>query len=156
MHLDYSDILAKAGPPTYWGPFGVPRYEEFDATRLNVFTSHAAKLHVLCQSCGREFVVVSTYDKSSEVLELPELQEAKDPWHALGSFHYGYPPVHHCAGDSIASLPLEILEFWKRKGLTDWARVPEYEFALHTLEMRCAYGLERHHEQEPPQRYDLA
>jgi len=140
MHLDYSDILARAGEPTYWGPFGVPRYQDFNPVGLNVFTNHAAKLRVLCQSCGREFLVVSAYDKSTAMLELPELQEARDPWDAIGSFHYGDPPVHHCAGDAVASLPLEILEFWKRKDLTSWVRVPEYEFALPTIERRVEAG----------------
>lgn len=140
MKLDYSDILAKAGQPTYWGPFGVPRYRDFEPTGLSVFTSRAAKLRVLCQSCGREFVVVSAYDKTSALLELPETEGVRDPWDAIGSFHYGDPPVHHCPGDSIGSLPLEVVEFWKRVDAIEWVRDPAHEFVLPTLERKVEAG----------------
>ena len=140
MHLDYSDILERAGQPTYYGQYGVPRYRDFDPKTFGVFANHVAKLRVQCQSCGREFCVASVYDKTRSLLELPAIEGARDPWDAIGSFHYGEPPVHHCTGDDIASLPLEVVEFWKREGLTSWVRDPAYEVALPTLARKVEAG----------------
>lgn len=137
MNTDYSDIVKKAGAPLWWDEHGAPRYVDFHPTACGVYVRAVALLRVECQSCGHEFVVASVeHLRQRNIAKMPD-RNVDDPWEAVGSFHYGDPPrgdpTHcegDCTGDTMNTVPLEIVEFWRKSPSFNWARCPEYEFRV--------------------------
>jgi hypothetical protein len=143
MHEPYLDIRNRAGEPGWYSPDGVPRYSEFSPALCGVYNSHVAFVRIECQCCGHVMLVASVWERFiaaayGRTLALPKREDVRDPWDAIGSFHYGDPPYHGCigAGETMNSIPLEVLQFWKREPLGNWERDPAYEFVLPVLERR--------------------
>jgi hypothetical protein len=136
MKTDYSDIVARAGAPKWWDENGVPRYVDFHPYQCGVYVNSVALVRIACQACGHEFVVAmaTRSDRNPDTA-------ANDPWDAIGAFHYGDPPrgdsTHaggDCTGDTMNSVPLEIVEFWRQDQDFNWGRREEYEFHMPQLQ----------------------
>jgi hypothetical protein len=133
---NYSDITDKLGEPIWWDDNGVPRYCDFSTMWCGVYVDAVALIRIACQDCGREFLVAKEIDPKWRRIWLPSWEckrpnpgKHDDPWIEIGSLHYGDPPRHGCVGDTMNSIPLEILEFWERPDY-DWERVADCEGKL--------------------------
>ena len=140
MHESYQDIRSRAGAPGWYSPAGIPRYGEFSPDSVGFYGRYVAFLRIQCQCCGHVMLVASVYEDSDAAydreLMLPKREGVVDPWDAIGSFHYGDPPYHDCigAGETMNSVPIEVLQFWKREPLGEWERDAAYEFVLPVLD----------------------
>ncbi len=134
----YRDIRARAGEPGWYSEGGIPRYSDFHPRECGVYAQYVALLRITCQCCCHEMTVATEVDMFDAVTHpecLPKREGCSDPWDAIGAFHYGDAPYHDChAGETMNVVPLEILQFWKRKVPGDWERDPAYEFVLPRLE----------------------
>jgi hypothetical protein len=135
MHPSYDDIKKLAGEPMWYSEGGVPRYDDFHPKLCSVYNTYVALVQIACQACQREFSAASCVDMLDMVqikLEMPRQQERpeQDAWDLIGSFHYGDPPRHACVGDSMNSVPLRVLQFWKREILHDWKRDESLELSF--------------------------
>lgn len=126
MHDSYRDIYERiAEPPTWYDRNGCPRWGT-PAPRLHKFMGR-----IRCQHCHREFLVcmadaVYTIDLDAMVGRAASEKEGfkgpltdgnitQVPWSGEGDllnryaldadWHYGDPPNHGCAGDSMNSIP---------------------------------------------------
>jgi hypothetical protein len=141
MKTDYSDIVAQAGAPKWWDENGAPRYADFHPCQCGVYVQAVALVRIACQACGHEFVVASVEHRHQRSIARVPDRDARDPWDAVGSFHYGDPPrgdhAHaggDCVGDTMNSVPLEVVEFWRQGQDFNWGRCPEYEFHMPQLQ----------------------
>jgi hypothetical protein len=152
MHRNYEDIIQRAGDPLWYDDQGVPRYEAFKPGMCDVYAGFVAYLRIHCQECLEELKVATSVDAgivdvdlpikpplppTSRVIQIgkPKEHTTNDPWQYVGDFNYGDPPDHHCTGDSMGSVPMEIVEFWKRNLETqEWVRDSNYEFKLPKFE----------------------
>jgi hypothetical protein len=136
MWNSYKDIRDRAGEPDWWSDGGLPRYGTFDPHDVTVYGRYVAFVRIACQCCDQEFRVAVAPDSWIQIPVLPKRESTPDPWDAIGSFHFGDAPYHDCigAGETMNSVPLEVLEFWKRENLVKWERDVAYEFVLPTLE----------------------
>jgi len=57
MYQLYEDITKRLGEPLWYDDHGVPRYDEFHPSMLDVYADFAALSEIACQSCGRRFKV---------------------------------------------------------------------------------------------------
>lgn len=151
MHHHYNDIRDRiATEPKWWDEHAVPRYCDFfpDET-ANIYAQEVVLLLIACQDCGHEFhVCMSSSPMDTAVSAYPSLvlrlgrkptdeeyHEEIEAW-TLASLvkcdkiHYGDPPnacpPSCCAGATMNSVPLKVLQFWRRDKL-EWKRVPELE-----------------------------
>jgi hypothetical protein len=155
VYRDYADITSRLGPCKWYDGNSVPRYEEFSPNMCDVYNRYVAFMEIACQSCDKRFLVASeismmqTYQvslpisplegdekKIDEVTRKLDKEGGLSPWEQIGSFHYGDPPRHGTeetcvAGDTMNSVPVRILQFWKKdnKGF-EWIRDPKFEFEL--------------------------
>lgn len=115
MKESYVDITSRiAEEPTWWDENGTPRYGDFTPDRCpNIYSNTVALLRITCQDCGQEFRV--------------EMHEAL--WSEFNplKLHYGDPPIHGCVGDTMNSVPREVLECWHRTIFVGWKRQKKYE-----------------------------
>lgn len=135
MNPSYADIKQRAGNPIWYSEGGVPRYADFHPNVCGVYNAYVAFVRIACQACKQEFSVASAVDMMNAALYpvvLPRMADTTDAdaWDVIGSFHYGDPPRHDCVGDTMASVPLQILQFWKREIPDDWTRDAAMEFSL--------------------------
>jgi len=142
MHPAYRDIRTRAGEPAWWCHRGIPRYCDFSPHECTDSGQYVAFLRIACQRCWREMLVASAVyfygvePPCDHLLGgyLPRRGDGRDPWKALGVFCYGEPPYHDCpAGEPMNTVPLEVLQFWKRNTGDDWERDSAHEFALPRL-----------------------
>lgn len=115
MHNCYSDIYTLADvdgqEPQWWDENGVPRFAPFDRRLCpNVYADWIALLRIRCEACGQEFLVEMSGDATFGPPPEP---------HTL---YYGDPPWHYdrsvqpCAGNTMSSDTLEVVQFWTRRG----------------------------------------
>lgn len=116
MKNSYEDIISRLGPGLWYDSKGVPRYDKFSPDLCGVYMKWIALVRIACQGCGKEFEVAN---------EVQEWQLSRQDWKNwkvtypkkddIGSFHYGDPPIHEgCSGNTMNSIPLQVLEFWER------------------------------------------
>jgi hypothetical protein len=155
----YEDITSRLDKCLWHDGNGVPRYDEFHPDMCGVYDRYVAFMEIGCQSCDELFLVaseISMNEAISKNFSLPikpldgeekridEVTRKLDgtspdsPWEQIGSFHYGDPPRHGTeelcvAGDTMNSVPLRIIEFWKKENF-EWVRDPNYEFELSKFE----------------------
>lgn len=132
MHNGYQDTLDRiAEPPRWFDEHAVPRFCEFTPQETaNIYADECCLLLIGCQGCATEFPVCISRTAYQT------LESAR----SLGSFvrsddlFYGDPPNTGCcpAGPTMSSLPLRVLEFWKRDRRHQWLRVSELEVELAT------------------------
>lgn len=139
MKALYGDILSRiAEPPKWWDENGVPRYDEFNPDDTpSIYAREAVLYRVECQQCGRPFDVAEDWSIGRAVLLVTDsnLQDAIErsslSWRTRqGLLHYGDPPRHggECtAGDTMNSVPRQVLQFWRKGELMAWERVTELE-----------------------------
>ena len=155
MHVEYSDILERAGAPDWYDEHGTPRYGERHPRQVTVYGNQAVFFEIACQVCGERFIVSKTYCHTDwiwghliYVPPCPLRRVILRVWHWIvkrygrgtdliqrvseGWLHYGDPPYHGCAygGETTNCEDIRVLEFWRREGAGDWERVPELEIAL--------------------------
>lgn len=115
MHNDYADILERIPePPLWWDEYGVPRYCAFAANRMGyVYAREAVLFEIACQACGRQFRVALSSGKAPSIADAVRHHE----------LHYGDPPNVGCcaAGHTMNSVPLRVLEYWRRDRTTGFA-----------------------------------
>jgi hypothetical protein len=126
---DYADIKKAVRPdkPVLWyDTNGVPRFEPFRPEMCSVYCRAVALMEIACQSCGQRFIVASEGGDYLNDLQLPRKAETQ-PWAGVGSFHYGDPPRHGgfeddkcAAGDTMNSVPVRIIEFWRHATMDEW------------------------------------
>ena len=157
MLPSYEDITKRLGQPKFYDEHGVPRYDEFTPQLCGIYNSYIALLEVACQSCDKRFFVAREISSLDGKVTLPikpskdgdelikEVEDVLDdtlalsPWDIIGSFHYGDPPRHgddtdECiSGSTMNSIPIRIIEFWKRGEYNVWERDHSYEFTLPEL-----------------------
>ena len=119
----YDDIRSRiAEPPIWHDRHGVPRYEPFKPQMLGVYDDFAVLVEIECQRCARRFLAGGGWTRfdvfSDPIVELNLTSLAE-------SFDYGNPPRHddgpmgRCAGETMSSDVVRIVEAWERVGL-DW------------------------------------
>ena len=125
MWPEYQDIIERAGPPEWYTSQGVPRYGPFMPGSMSVYAEYAALCLVRCQSCEEEFRVGFAYDRFMWVMG--ELKRTERPT-GCDDFHMGDPPNHaDCAGSTMTSDVVEIVEFWVKGRFCEWSRDPSIE-----------------------------
>lgn len=163
MHHHYRDIRDRiADPPLWWDEHAVPRYSPFAPNEVaNIYAQQVTLLEIACQGCGTRFAVAFSWDDyvfgtSEDGTSWVRQCEPMTP-ERVQSLHYGDPPNAWCcaAGPTMNSVPLRVLEFWRRggkeftrydpefrwaswaykcnvclPGYSDWRRVPELEIRI--------------------------
>lgn len=130
MKADYSDITSRIPePPLWWTMRGIPRYQPF---RPGLATNWGAQAVVLlqieCASCRKRFLVeISILDKIKPGMDIEDID--------YGYLNYHDPPRHdynghRCAGETMSSEYIRIMQFWRSNAEREWERVEEYEIYL--------------------------
>lgn len=127
MLPDYRDIRDELGEPLWFDDRGVPRYQPFHPDMLDVYITFGALLEVRCQSCKQTFRVGRGVDAPGR--QSSDLEEMLPDPQGVGAFHFGDPPRHDCVGDTMNSLPMRVLQFWRRDGESpqEWRRDEDCE-----------------------------
>lgn len=109
MHHGYEDIRSRIPEaPTWYDQFGVPRYGAFSPNQApNIYADQVCLAEVICQQCDRRFQVQFSSSEGLSDDSLEKLINERD-------LRYGDPPNHGCVGDSMSSIPLRIIEFWRK------------------------------------------
>lgn len=128
MWHSYDDIISRLGDPQWWDEAGVPRYCDFEPEATNnIYINEAVLLLIACQSCCQRFKVALSWGALDKIWhKVPSLSQRVSD----NTIHYGDPPnTDHCpAGPTMNSIPLTVLEFWRREdGFEEWQRVPDLE-----------------------------
>ena len=125
MRPSYADILLRiAEPPLWHDRHGVPRYEPFAPQMLGVYDDFAILVEIKCQRCSRRFLVGGGWTRFDLFVD-PIVE--RNLTSLAASFDYGDPPRHdvgpmcRCAGETMSSDVVRIVEAWERVGL-DWVR----------------------------------
>ena len=122
MNNTYDDIRSRIPePPTWWDENAVPRYGEFDHTKMaDIYARTRALIRISCQNCGHQFDVARSWSYDS-----PKVKDA--PF-----LHYGDPPNIQCcsSGPTMSSNSLRVLQLWQREVGHRWVRVPEMEVVM--------------------------
>jgi hypothetical protein len=125
----YDDIRSRiAEPPLWHDRHGVPRYEPFKPQMLGVYDDLAVLAEIACQRCAKRFLVGAGWTRLDVFADPIVVRKLAD---LAESFDYGDPPRHavdagRCAGETMSSDVVQIVEAWERVGL-DWVR----------LDLRC-------------------
>jgi len=129
MKPKFEDLRELGGEPKWFGSKGEPRYCDFHPGRISPYAREAVLLRIECQACGEEFKV-AIYSTPLELhdYDIDSLEEAVKEGKGAKYLHYGDPPIHDCIGDTMNSIPREILQFWSREPTSvEWGRLEEYE-----------------------------
>lgn len=144
MHHSYRDITDRlAEHPRWWDEHAVPRYCAFSPDETaNIYAEEVVLLHIICQGCSARFDVCMSSDMMMIALRSGDTshlsgddfrQRIRD--RSLASailadqIHYGDPPNYGCcaAGPTMNSVPMYVKEFWLRRPLLNWIRIPQLE-----------------------------
>jgi hypothetical protein len=134
MKASFDDIRALTPLVPKWFDFnGTPRYCEFRPFESpNIYAREIALLEIACQSCGEVFLVEQhrddlgkAYRRACGAKDIDLADSVRE-----GTITYRDPPHHGCSGDSMLSITLRVVEFWRRGSQIEWARVPELEVAF--------------------------
>lgn len=125
MLPSYADIRSRiAEPPIWYDRHGVPRYEPFKPQMLGVYDDFAVLAEIACQRCGARFLVAASWTRL-DVFANSMVQRSLES--LAESFDYGDPPRHddgpmgRCAGETMRSETVRVVERWERIGF-DWVR----------------------------------
>ena len=131
MKASYDDIRALTPlAPQWFDHNGTPRYCEFRPFESpNIYAREIALLEIACQACGETFLVEQHRDDlqkayrracGAQDIDLAQAVEQR-------TITYRDPPQHGCTGDSMLSITLRVVEFWRRTIQIEWERVPALE-----------------------------
>lgn len=120
MKHSYHDILTRIDEaPCWFDEHGVPRFEAFSPDMMSdAYTWEAVLFEIRCQCCGKPFRVAKG-NRAGGVAR-SSLKAAIDG----RTLHYGDPPSTGCcvAGETMNSVPVKVLELWRRSPLSGWER----------------------------------
>lgn len=135
MRQPYWDLyeMAERKPPLWFDEEGVPRWVPFHPDLMNnIYADEAILFELECQSCGRWYCVALSYYRLEHIYtggpERPSFSEQlKDPewlpyWGDAPCFQGCDGEMVQCAGSTMTSETLRILEFWKHEN-GDWKKV---------------------------------
>ena len=117
MKENYNDILSRIKEEPLWHDAnGAPRYDKFSPDMCpNIYTHKVGLFLISCQNCQKEFLVEMHGDMFGDRSERPP-----------SKWHYGDPPIHGCAGDTMNCDDLKVVEFWVKEDF-EWKRKKEFE-----------------------------
>jgi len=139
MKHPYRDIHEATGDrePLWYDENGVPRYCEFTPGDVpNIYADQAVLYVIQCAGCGQLFTVavscdsaISRYDFLAPLAEAAregrDLAEAISygdaPYHDYPGGH-GAPAGGQCAGTTMISDTVRVLEVWRRGSGREWER----------------------------------
>jgi hypothetical protein len=127
MLNDYRDIRSRIPEePKWFDANGAPRYDVFHPDLVpDIYADTAVLYRIHCQSCGVVFQVAESSNMIKQFTQRDGRTVETDVVEA--QLHYGDPPAHGCVGDTMNSIPLKVLQFWKRNKDHIWERDPQYE-----------------------------
>ena len=129
MKASYKDIknLIKDAPKWY-DENGVPRYcEHHPEACPDIYSNEVILLEIACQNCHQHFKVQMSHNEIAKHLyQKMSLSEAIKK----EVIHYGDPPVHVCAGDTMNCYDLKVVEFWERCNSFEWIRNKDLEIEI--------------------------
>jgi hypothetical protein len=139
MHAWYDDITSRiAMRPVWYDENRVPRYSTFSPEDCaNIFASECALIEIVCQECLRTFFVCETKrhlnqslaDRLRENIENMTGVCGEPPRHGVRDVKEITSRFHCLAGDTMSSLALRVVEYWKRSHL-EWIRDPSLEIGF--------------------------
>ncbi|WP_342149416.1 hypothetical protein [Methylorubrum sp. SB2] len=119
MHIRYDDILRRIEEPPRWWANGVPRYDDFRPEDLDVYAREAALVHIRCQNCHTNFHV-GIFTR----FEFHGKNGDKTIEYALRGglgICAGDPPNICCfPGNSMSSVEVTVIQFWKSDAVNPW------------------------------------
>lgn len=127
----YDDIRALTDrDPDWFDGNGVPRYAPFEPPMLGVYDRTAILVRIECQACQQSFLVGEGRHPMNDFVNGKRLHMDMETW--VRRYHYGDPPIHGCVGDTMNSVPVEIVEAWEQRSdkgtpWPKWQRVPAVE-----------------------------
>jgi len=140
MKGSYDDIVSRIADPILWyDEHGVPRYVPFAPhLKSDIYAQEAALVEVVCQECRRSFFVCCSRakDDNGRPSTVAERIRAND------EMLYGDPPSHtteieqrtgmrSCmAGDSMNSIAVRVVEYWRHGAGGEWERDPALEITF--------------------------
>lgn len=155
MHHHYNDITDRIGSkPKWWDEHAVPRYCDFHPDQTaNIYANEVVLLLIACQDCGHEFPVCMSQSRGEMAMRAynilvekhmrkptdEEFSGQMERWSLASqietdTIHYGDPPnacpPSCCAGSTMNSIPLRVLQYWRHKkggGMPAWERVENLE-----------------------------
>lgn len=124
-YADIRDLIDEE--PHWWDEHAVPRYCYFmPGECANIYAREVALLQIECQACARKFEVCMSSDPFDSSTSFADAVRQ-------GTIHYGDPPNIACcpAGATMNSVPLEVLQFWRRASRGGgWERIRDLERSL--------------------------
>lgn len=136
MNANYADIIDRVvEAPIWFDEHAVPRYCPFKPNETaSIYADEAVLFEIECQRCATPFLVCMTSDPMSRMAQA----SLRDGVFSLekripDTLEYGDPPNIECcaAGPTMKSVPLRVVEFWRRVSRPPrWVRAPELEVAL--------------------------
>ena len=117
MHENYADIKSRINEaPQWYDSNGTPRYAKFHPELCpNIYASRVGLFLITCQDCVEEFRVEMHSNYFSDRVAVPPTK-----------WHYGDPPIHGCAGDSMNCDDRRVLEFWIKDEAHEWKMLGEF------------------------------
>ena len=126
MKQDYNDILERIPEsPSWYDHNGVPRYGAFaPGLSPNIYADQVGLIEIACQQCYRRFKVELCSSSGAGTTLDAAIQSQ--------GLSYGDPPSHVCTGDSMNSISVRVVEFWRRGqgGSGEFSRIPELEIPV--------------------------
>lgn len=135
MNHYYADIIEKLGEPAWWDENAVPRYCEFSPDqRSDVYADEVVLLEIRCQNCNASFCVAMSTRQIDRMIKKVLLLSSEIEGNTI---HYGDPPNNGCcpAGPTMNSVPVKVLQYWKRDESFDWQRSAAFE-----VEIKCDWA----------------
>lgn len=131
MKARYEDIRALTDKvPEWWDENGVPRYAPFRPNLLPcIYAREVVLMEIACKNCGDRFRVEMHSEPLSNESLADAIEASKDSEPYESTIHYGDPPAHGCAGDTMNCSDLKVLEYWRRQA-GEWVRDAAFEVEL--------------------------
>jgi hypothetical protein len=115
VNISYEDILSRIDQEPVWWLGGVPRFDPFKPSDLDIYAQESALISIRCQACRTPFKV-GVFSRSGSATMICDMI-------AEGSLPIGDPPNIGCcdAGPTMSSDQVRVEEYWKRDRF-DWTR----------------------------------
>jgi hypothetical protein len=130
MYIAYEDIVERIDAAPLWWLYGVPRYDPFDQTSVDVYAREVALVRTECQTCEQPFDVAVHYPSARYrhplryKLAFQSRLDIGDPPQACRN--------SACRG-SMTSVEVEVLQFWRLEyegAFSHWLRDTNFERVL--------------------------
>ena len=131
MNYSYSDITSRIPEqPSWWDEAAVPRYCDFEPScAANTLADETVLMEIRCQNCNQPFTVLVSRSVIGCLADGAHwlADRIKD-----GSINYGAPPNIECCprGIVMTSVPVRVLQYWRRNSRGEWQRYPEFEIEV--------------------------